>query len=129
MFSVAIATANRRDDLKRSIGILRRFADIDDINVVSDSDPEVLTYEFLVSDVNISVEVLPRKEGPGRTKLVGISKCRHESVLVIDDDADLVKLPSKDLGTSHSVPEPAALQRPLLRFSFCHTPFITSPCT
>lgn len=97
MFSVAIATANRRDDLKRSIGILRRFADIDDINVVSDSDPEVLTYEFLVSDVNISIEVLPRKEGPGRTKLVGISKCRHESVLVIDDDADLVKLPSKDL--------------------------------
>lgn len=97
MFSVAIATAHRRDDLERSIRILRGFADIDDINVVSDSDPDVLTYDFLISDANVSIEVLPQKEGPGRTKLVGIKKCRHDSVLVIDDDADLIKLPSKEL--------------------------------
>ena len=96
MFSVAIATADRRGDLERTISFLRSFDDIDDINIVSDADKEVLNYDFLMRDSNISVSLNEDKQGPGRTKLLAIERCKHQIVLVIDDDADLISLPSID---------------------------------
>jgi GT2 family glycosyltransferase len=89
--SVVVVSWNRRDDLRRCLGSIRKAGGPDVEVVVVDNGSTDGSREMLEADRGVRLVVVPENIGPAAARNRGIATARGDYILLLDSDAAVTR--------------------------------------